>query len=93
MARVAQGLCGRIRRGCGWCGLHPDAPLADRRPRFPSAFQFGIRSLLIFTLVVALPFSWLAVEVKAAREQKKAVDEIARDWMGGCPMIGRSMQI
>ena len=45
---------------------------------FRLRFQFGIRSLLIFTLVVALPFSWLAVEVKAAREQKAAVDEIAR---------------
>ena len=39
-------------------------------------FQFSIRSLLIFTLVVALPFSWLAVEMKKAGEQKAAVAAI-----------------
>ena len=39
-------------------------------------FQFGIRSLLVLTVAVAIPFSWLAVEVKKAKEQKEAVEEI-----------------
>jgi hypothetical protein len=36
-------------------------------------FQFSIRSLLILTLAVAIPCSWLAVKMKQAREQKEAV--------------------
>ena len=39
-------------------------------------FQFSIRSLLVLTVAVALPFSWLAVEMKAAREQHDAVAAI-----------------
>ena len=40
--------------------------------------QFGIQTLLVMTLAVALPFSWLAVEIKKAREQKEAANEIAK---------------
>jgi hypothetical protein len=36
-------------------------------------FQFGIRTLLVLTAVVAWPFSWLAVNMKRAREQKESV--------------------
>ena len=36
-------------------------------------FQFSIRLLLVSVLVAALPFSWLAVEMKKAREQKELV--------------------
>ena len=43
---------------------------------FRRRFQFGIRSLLVLVVVVALPCSWLAVEMKKAREQKKVVEEI-----------------
>jgi len=43
---------------------------------FRLRFQFSIRTMLILTLAVALPFSWLAVEMKAAREQKEAVAAI-----------------
>ena len=39
-------------------------------------FQFSIRSLLVLVMVVAVPFSWLAVEIRAAREQKAVVKEI-----------------
>ena len=39
-------------------------------------FQFGIRTMLILTVAVALPCSWLAVEMKKAREQKTVVDGI-----------------
>jgi len=38
-------------------------------------FQFSIRSLLVLTVAVALPCSWLAVEMKAAREQSAAAQE------------------
>ena len=34
-------------------------------------FQFSVRSLLVLTVAVAVPFSWLAVEMKAAREQRE----------------------
>lgn len=36
-------------------------------------FQFSIRSLLVMVVVVALPSGWLAVEMKAAREQRETV--------------------
>jgi hypothetical protein len=35
-------------------------------------FQFSIRSLLVLTVAVAIPCSWLAVEIKRAREQREA---------------------
>lgn len=44
-------------------------------------FQFSIRSLLVLTIAVAIPFSWLALEMKWAREQKKAVETLMK--MGG----------
>jgi hypothetical protein len=39
-------------------------------------FQFSLRSLLALAIVVAIPFSWLAVETKRARKQRVAVKEI-----------------
>jgi hypothetical protein len=36
-------------------------------------FQFSLRSLLVLTVAVAIPFSWLAVEMKKAREQAAVV--------------------
>ena len=44
-------------------------------------FQFGIRSLLVLVVVAALPFSWLAAEMKKAREQSKAIGAIKK--LGG----------
>ena len=50
-------------------------------------FQFSIRSLLVLTVAVAVPCSWLAVEMKKARRQHEAADgilgvngEVAYDW-------------
>ena len=40
---------------------------------FRRRFQFSIRSLLEFTVVVALPCSWLAVEMRAASKEREAV--------------------
>jgi hypothetical protein len=37
-------------------------------------FQFGIRSLLVLTVAVAVPCSWLSWEMTKAREQKEAAD-------------------
>ena len=48
---------------------------------FRLRFQLSIRSLLFAVVVVALPFSWLAVEMKAAREQKAAAEAIEK--LGG----------
>ncbi len=65
----------------GWFGV---ALVLRRR------FQFSIRSLLALVVVVALPCSWTAVEMKAAREQKAVVEAIRRadgdivyDWSYG----------
>jgi hypothetical protein len=41
-------------------------------------FQFTIRHLFALTLVVAIPFSWLSVELKRANAQKYAVKEILK---------------
>ena len=40
---------------------------------FRLRFQFSIRSLLVLTVAVAVPCSWLAVEMGKAREQREAV--------------------
>jgi Leucine-rich repeat (LRR) protein len=44
-------------------------------------FQFSLRSLLVLVVVVAIPCSWLAVEMKKATEQREAVEAIAK--LGG----------
>ena len=44
-------------------------------------FQFSLLSLFVLTVAVALPFAWLATEMKAAREQGKVVEEIQK--LGG----------
>jgi hypothetical protein len=41
-------------------------------------FQFSLRSLTVLTVAVAIPFSWLAVGMKKAREQRVAVVEIEK---------------
>ncbi len=45
---------------------------------FRLRFQFGIRTLLVLAVDVALPCSWLAVEMKQAREQKVTVAAIEK---------------
>jgi hypothetical protein len=49
---------------------------------FRSRFQFGIRSLLILTVVVAVSCSWLTVEMMKATEQMNTVNglDIDCDW-------------
>ena len=39
-------------------------------------FQFSIRSLLLFTLAVAIPCSWLANEIRWAKRQREVLTEI-----------------
>ena len=43
---------------------------------FGRRFQFSLRSLLLLVVVVAIPCSWLATEMKAAREQHAIVETI-----------------
>jgi len=43
---------------------------------FRRRFQFSLRTLLALVVVVALPCSWMAVEMKKAREQNAAVAAI-----------------
>ena len=58
-------------------------------------FQFSFRSLLLMVVVVALPSSWLAVEMKEAKRQREVVQEIvqlqghvAYDWEPECLVDG-----
>ena len=41
-------------------------------------FQFSLRSLLVLTVAVAIACSWMAVEMKKAREQREVVEEIVK---------------
>jgi Leucine-rich repeat (LRR) protein len=43
---------------------------------FRRRFQFSIRSLLLLVVAVAIPCSWLAVEMQAAEKQRQAADKI-----------------
>ena len=45
-------------------------------------FQFSIRSLLVLTVAVALPCSWLAVEMKAAEASNGKRWRQLRSWVG-----------
>lgn len=44
-------------------------------------FQFSIRTLLLLTVVVAIPSNWLAVEMKRAKEKEAVVESLRK--MGG----------
>jgi hypothetical protein len=39
-------------------------------------FQFSIRSLLVLVVVIAVPCSWMAAEMKKAREQAEAINKL-----------------
>ena len=39
-------------------------------------FQFSVRSLPVLMVAVALPCSWLAMKMKAGREQKESLDAV-----------------
>ena len=65
---------------------------------FRLRFQFSIPSMLVLTVAVALPCSWLEVEMKSASEQKDLVDAIrkfdgfvAYDWQ--CDPSGDNGQV
>lgn len=65
---------------------------------FRSPFQFGIRSLVVLTVAVGIPSSWLEIEREHARQQQTLVEDIRRlggivsyDWeidMNGDPLPG-----
>jgi hypothetical protein len=41
-------------------------------------FQFSLRALLVFVLLVSIGMSWFAVKMQRARRQRKAVEEIRK---------------
>ena len=48
-------------------------------------FQFAVRTLLVLALAVALPCSWMAVELKKAEQERKAARALvdcASPWRG-----------
>ena len=44
--------------------------------KMPWPFQFSLRSLLLFTVVVALSVSWLGSEMRWANKQKEAIEAL-----------------
>ncbi len=52
---------------------------------FRLRFQFSLRTLIALTVVAALPLSWLAVEMKNAREQREVVASIRN--MSASPLV------
>ena len=72
----AQGLGCADRRGRGGRGDAGHAGLVRRCPGFRWRFQFSIRSLLVLVVVVSVPCSWLAVEIKRARVQEAALERL-----------------
>jgi len=67
---------------------------------FRRRFQFTIRTLLVLTVAVALPFSWLGVEMKRAKEQRDLVDGIRKvrgsvtyDWEFGKPLKAQQPEL
>ncbi len=48
------------------------------RLAFRWRFQYSIRSLLVLVVVIAIPCSWLAVEMKKTRQQREAVEAIVK---------------
>ncbi len=45
---------------------------------FRRRFQFGIRTLLVLVVAVALPCNWMAAEIKGARGQHETVSRISK---------------
>ena len=70
---LAQGLRGAHRRGCIGVAVLLLILWFGVALIFRWQFQFSIRSLLALTVIVALPCSWLAVELKRAKGQRDAV--------------------
>jgi hypothetical protein len=52
-------------------------PLKHRRRRL----QFSLRSLLIFTLICAIPCAWLGRKIEQKRKEREAVEAITK--LGG----------
>jgi hypothetical protein len=63
----------------------PEAPA--RKLRW---FQYSLRSLLLFTLLVSVGMSWVAVRMGKARRQKEAVEEIRK--LGGVVLYVHELQ-
>ncbi len=57
---------------------------------FRRRFQFGLRSLLLFPVVVAVPCSWLTVEIRAADKQRKLLEAACQQWDYDCVELGPS---
>ena len=75
LARMAGGL-----RGAYWDGALAGARVGAllwfiASLLFRWRFQFSIQSLLVLTLAVAVPCSWLAVEMREVRQERKTAAE------------------
>ncbi|MGO9111573.1 MAG: leucine-rich repeat domain-containing protein [Thermoguttaceae bacterium] len=50
---------------------------------FRRRFQFSVRSLLVLVVVVAMPCSWIAVEIRATKKEREAIEAVrkAENWV------------
>ena len=76
LAWVAQGLRSADGRGNGWRGNGLDAGMVRPGLGISAAVPVQHSVVVVLVVVVALPLSWLATEMRAARRQTEAVTAI-----------------
>ena len=52
---------------------------ADPPKRKRRWFQFSLRTLLIFTLICAIPCAWLGHKIERKRQEREAVESLIKD--------------
>ena len=77
LVQRTQGLDGTSGGGWRGRGAWSDAAWWLVALVFRWRFQFGIRTLLVLVVAVALPFSWLAVEMRRAATQRRLANEVS----------------
>src|SRR5258708_7595905 len=58
--------------------MQTESPKADPPKRKRRRFQFSLRTLLIFTLVVAVACAWLGRKIEQKRREREAVEAIVK---------------
>jgi hypothetical protein len=61
--------------------MEAEPPKADPPKRKRRLFQFSLRTLMIFTLIVAIPSAWFGIKIEQKRRERDAVELIVK--LGG----------
>jgi Leucine-rich repeat (LRR) protein len=59
--------------------MQTEPPKAGPPKRKRRWFQFSLRSLLIFTLICAIPCAWLGRKIEQKRKEREAVESMVKD--------------